>query len=174
MPSATARGPGRAGRRLRPHRGQPGDPVQRGGEADRVDQVARAQAEVRRGRDEPGQGGAGGQHDLEADPVQRQPGGKLARRQQGGHERAAGRAVHRAERGLHRDQGVQRPEQAQPGERLGGERRRHQGQAGAGDQHELAPVGASTTGPHSSPTMRVGTICATPIAPTAKEEWVRS
>jgi hypothetical protein len=33
---------------------------------------------------------------------------------------------------------------------------------------------ASTTGPHSSPTVRVGTICATPIAPTASEERVRS
>ena len=33
---------------------------------------------------------------------------------------------------------------------------------------------ASTTGPHSSPTMRVGTICATPITPTAREERVRS
>jgi hypothetical protein len=59
----------------RPHRGQPGDPVQRGGEADRVGQIASAQAQMRRGGDEPGEGGADGQHDLEAEPVQRQPGG---------------------------------------------------------------------------------------------------
>ena len=32
----------------------------------------------------------------------------------------------------------------------------------------------SVTDPPSSPTSRVGTICATPARPTAKGEWVRS
>jgi hypothetical protein len=63
-----------------------------------------------------------------------------AARQQAGHERAAGRAVDGDERGLHGDEGVEQPDQPQPGDGLGGERRRHRGQAAAGDQHELAPV----------------------------------
>ena len=101
FPRRPRAGPARV-RRPRPHGGQPGHPVQRGGEADRVQEIARPQAQVRRGRDEAGQRRAGGQHDLEAEPVQRQPGGQLAGRQQAGDERAAGRAVDGDERGLTR------------------------------------------------------------------------
>jgi hypothetical protein len=65
---------------LRTHRGQPGRCVQRRGEADRVDEIANPQTQVRHGRDEASECGAGGQHDLEAQPVQHQPGRQLASR----------------------------------------------------------------------------------------------
>src|SRR5215831_1050651 len=80
IPSATARGLGRVA-------------PQRGREADRVDEIAGLQAQVRGHRDNTRKRGTGGQDDLEAEPVQRQPGGQLAGRQQTGRERTAGRAV---------------------------------------------------------------------------------
>jgi len=95
---------------------------------------------VRGGRDDTGQRRADGQHDLEAEPAECQPGGELTARKQAGNKCAAGRAVDGYQRRLDRDERVEQPEQVQPGERLGGESRRYRGQAAAGHQHQLPPV----------------------------------
>jgi hypothetical protein len=120
------------------HGRHPAHAVQRGAEAQRVDQVAHPQAG--RGSDDAGQQHPGKPADLDGQVVERNAGGQPLGGQQPLHERPPGGVVDRHQQGLYRGKHVEQPELAKTEERLRGEDRRDRGQAAARNEDEPTPV----------------------------------